>query len=54
MFMILHNNCSEILSLNKVQCKKESSIYAGSKQICLMRGNDFATDFPYSMNEITL
>ncbi len=41
-------------SLNKVQCKKESSIYAGSKQICLMRGNDLATDFPYSMNEITL
>lgn len=41
-------------SSNKVQCKKESSIYAGSKQICLMRGNDLATDFPYSMNEITL
>ena len=33
---------------------KKSSIYVGSKQIYLMRGNDLATDFPYSMNEITL
>ena len=33
---------------------KKFSIYAGSKQICLSAGNDLATDFPYSMNKITL
>ena len=33
---------------------KEPSIYAVSKQIGLSIGNDLATDFPYSMNKITL
>jgi len=33
---------------------EKSSIYAVSKQICLSAGNEMATDFPYSMNEITL
>ena len=33
---------------------KKSSVYAVSKQICLSTGNDLATDFPYSINKITL
>ena len=33
---------------------KEPSIYAVYKHICLNIGNYLATDFPYSMNKITL
>ena len=40
--------------LNIGEAPKEPSIYAPSKQVCLSIGNDLATDFPYSMNEITL